>query len=764
MNHMAVGQAKLRIDGAAKVSGKARYTDDFYMPGTRVAKYYRSAIAHGRVSRIETKAAKALPGVDAVFTFEDVPDILFATAGHPYSMDPGHRDVADRLLLTGTVRYHGDEIAVVVAKDEVTVHKALELIQVEYEEYPPLVRNSDVMGGDAREIHEGSGNKVGEHGFVTGGDAAEAKAASGHLLKGSYSTAIVHHCHLENHTTLAYMDHPGHIVIISSTQIPHIARRIVGEALGMPLSHIRVIKPYIGGGFGNKQDVVLEPMAAWLTKQLNGVPVRLSLSREECIKGTRVRHPFEMRMQLGVSDAGEVKYIGFDGVSNTGAYASHGHSIAAAGAAKIHYMYPRAVYECHAKTIYGNIPAGGAMRAYGSPQYHWATECIMEEAARKLGMDSMDFRLKNVARVGDVNSLTQKPILACGLAECLERARELIRWDEKRRDWPGDQQGPLRRGLGVASFSYASGTYPVCVEAAGARLILNQDGSVTLQVGATEIGQGADTIFAQMAAETLGIPFEKVKLISFQDTDVTPFDTGAYASRQTYVNGHAVARTSQKLKDAILAYAGEISGQDQANLDIRDGDIVFSGDGVVVMSLEDLAIDSYYHKDRGHPLTAEDAYKTRTNAPVFGCTVVDLEVDIPFCKVKIHEIYNVHDSGRIINPLNAKGQVQGGMAMGIGAALYEQLLVDPKSGRIPNNNLLDYKVPTIMDVPDLGLDFVEIHEPTNPYGAKALGEPPIITPAPAIRNAILDATGVAVNSLPMDPQNLFKHFKAAGLL
>ena len=232
----------------------------------------------------------------------------------------------------------------------------------------PWWKTPQVMQPGAREIHEGSGNQVGSHGFVTGGEAPKALAASEYLIKGRYTTQIVQHCHLENHTSLAYMEGPERMVIISSTQIPHIVRRIVGEALDMPVGRIKVVKPYIGGGFGNKQDVVLEPMAAWLSLQLDGAAVRLSLDREECMKGTRVRHPFEIDMQVGVSGQGRVEYIGLEAVSNTGAYASHGHSIAAAGAAKINYMYPRAVYKCRARTIYGNIPAGGAMRAYGSPR------------------------------------------------------------------------------------------------------------------------------------------------------------------------------------------------------------------------------------------------------------------------------------------------------------------------------------------------------------------------------------------------------------
>ncbi len=762
---MAIGKAVQRVDGVAKVTGKARYTDDFSMPGMRVAKYLRSSIAHGRVVRIDTGQARGLPGVDGVFTYEDIPEKIFATAGHPFSLDPGHTDVADRRLLTDHIRYQGDEIAVVVAENELTAQKALALIELEYESYRPLVRMDDVLADDAPEIHNRTRNIVKEHAYTAGGDWEQAREESDHLIEGCYETQVMQHCHLENHSAYAYMDDLEHIVIVTSTQIPHIVRRIVGEALEVPLSQIRVIKPYVGGGFGNKQDVVLEPMVAFLTLKLGGVPVKLRLDREEGMIGTRVRHPFRVQLELGVQKDGTVKLINFDALSNTGAYASHGHSIAAAAAAKAHYMYPRAVYRCHARTIYGNFPAAGAMRGYGSPQMTFAVDCAMEDAARTLGMDSVEFRLQNAVKPGDMNQIGKRPIMTAGLVECIETGRKLIGWEKKRADWPTSQDGPVRRGLGLACFSYLSGTYPVCVEIASASLVLNQDGSVHLRVGATEIGQGSDTAFAQMAAETLGIPFTSVHLVSTQDTDVTPFDTGAYASRQTYVGGQAVMHTAQQLKEKILDYVGIITGMNPLDLDIHDGNIVVARTpGTAVMSLENVAMDAYYDKNRGGQITAEVSYKTRTNAPSFGCTFVDLEVDVPMCKVKINEIYNVHDCGVVINPLNAEGQVHGGMAMGIGAGLFEALMIDPDSGRIYNNNMLDYKVPTIMDIPDLGVAFVETREPTHPYGSKSLGEPPVLSPAPAIRNAILDATGVAVNELPLNPKTLFRYFKAAGLI
>ena len=762
---MAIGKSVKRVDAVAKVTGRARYTGDFYMPGMLVAKYLRSTIAHGRVKNIDTRRAKQLSGVEAVFTYEDVPETKFATAGHPYSLDPAHKDVMDRLLLTQHIRYWGDEIAIVVAENNIVLQEALELIGVEYETYEPLVSPKASLAKDAREIHAGSNNVIGESQYTVGGKIEDVLAGADMVLQNRYRTQMCQHCHIENHIAYAYMDDLEHIVVVSSTQIPHIARRIVGEVLNVPWGRIRIVKPYIGGGFGAKQDVILEPMVAFLTLKLGGRPIKIDLSREECMIGTRTRHPFDVKMRSGVNKDGTLVALDMDAVANTGAYASHGHSVAGAAGAKSRSLYPRAAMHYHARTVYTNTPTAGAMRAYGAPQLIFAVECIIEETARKIGMDPVAFRIKNVARQGDADPLSGERFESCGLIDCLQRGKDLIRWDEKRAAWPNKQTGPLRRGLGVACFSYASGTYPACLEIAGARIILNQDASLHIQVGATEIGQGLDTIVAQMAAETVGVPYANVHVVSTQDTDVAPFDTGAYASRQAYVASNAVFRAARELKSKILEHAGRIAGILGGELDILNSEIVNRKDpSRKVISLKEVALDAYYDKQRGGQLTADVSHKTCTNAPTFGCTFVEIEVDIPLCKVDIKEIYNVHDSGVILHPLMAKGQVHGGVAMGIAAGLYEEMKIDSETGRIYNNNFLDYKIPTVVDVPDIGCEFVETFEPSSGYGNKALGEPPIISPPPAIRNAIFDATGIAINELPMTPHTLFKYFKKAGLI
>ncbi|MEG2042421.1 MAG: molybdopterin cofactor-binding domain-containing protein, partial [Hafnia sp.] len=368
------------------------------------------------------------------------------------------------------------------------------------------------------------------------------------------------------------------------------------------------------------------------------------------------------------------------------------------------------------------------------------------------------------ARSGDINPVNHKKIYSAGLVECLEKGRDLFEWNARKAACQ-NQTGDLRRGVGVACFSYGSNTYPVGVEIAGARMLLNQDGTVNLQIGATEIGQGSDTVFAQMAAETLDIPFEHIRVISTQDTDITAYDPGAFASRQSYVAAPAVMQAASELRSKILAHAELISHQPQWGLTLLNGNVVMAAQPeMVLMSVAEVSMHAYYHQEIGAQLLAEISHKTTTNPPAFGCTFVDLSVDIPLCKVTINKIINLHDSGRILNPQLAEGQVHGGMGMGIGWALFEEMIIDEKTGVVRNPNLLDYKFPTIMDLPDLECAFVETYEPQSAYGHKALGEPPIISPAPAIRNAIRMATGIPINTLPITPKTLFAEFVQAGLI
>lgn len=759
---MSVGQSVPRLDGWAKVTGKARYVDDFLEKNMLHAKILRSSIANGWVKKIDTSQAKALPGVVAVVTYEDVPEYSFPTAGHPYSQDPAHQDVADRRLLTQRVRLYGDEIAAVVAVDELTAAKAVQLIQVEYEEYAPILTAEAALKAGAVEIHAGTGNIVGRDSYQFG-DVETAFTQADHIFEDSFETSMVQHCAMENHTAYAYIDNNGKITVVSSTQIPHIARRIIGQALGIPWGRVRVIKPYVGGGFGSKQDTVVEPLVAFLTTIVHGRPVRLQLSREETFIASRVRHAIAFTLKTAVNKDGLLVARQAKAVSNNGAYASHGHSIAANCGSKYRQLYDQQAIKYEAMTVYTNLPAAGAMRGYGIPQVMFALECHMEDVARALGLDPIAFRLKNITKEGWTDPGSGITVGSHGLAECIAKGKELLRWEEKKARYQ-HQSGPKRRGIGMANFAYATGTHPVGLEIGGARIVMNEDGSVQLQVGATEIGQGSDTVFCQMVAQTVGLSMNSVSIISEQDTDISPVDTGSYASRQTYITGMAVKKAAEEVKRKTLDYARSMTDIPVDAMDIKDGQIVYRHNGQVIMPLSEVALDSWYNTMTAAPITADVSHNARVNALAFGCTFVEVEVDIPLGKVEVLEIYNIHDAGRLINPRLAAAQVHGGVSMGMGYALYEQLLFDSNTGKPLNNNLLDYKLMTTLDTPDIGTAFIETYEPTGPYGNKALGEPPAISPAPAIRNAILDATGVACNQLPMNPLRLAAKFKAAGLL
>ena len=540
-------------------------------------------------------------------------------------------------------------------------------------------------------------------------------------------------------------------------------RRVVGQALGIPWGRVQVIKPYIGGGFGNKQDVLYEPLCAWLCMNLGGHLVKLDVPREDTFVSNRVRHAIRTHIISYVRPDGTLVARKFEAFSNQGAYASHGHSIAAKGMGAFPQLYPCENVECDAYTVFTNQSVAGAMRGYGIPQAMWAVECHTEEVAARLGMDPIEFRRKNLMPVGYVDPFSKNELYSDTFNQCMDKGMEAIGYREKYRAYQG-QKGEVRRGVGMAVFWYNTAVWPISLETSSCRMVLNQDGSLQVQLGETEIGQGADTAFAQMTADVVGVPLDQVHVVSCQDTDVTPFGTGAYASRQTYTAGFSIRQTGQLLKERILAYAQELTRMPAYNLELREGNILRATDGRVLMSLGQLATQALYSLTNSQHLTAESTAQIKSNAYSFGCTFAQVEVDIPLCKVKLLDLVNVHDAGTLINPALAEAQVHGGMSMGIGYGLSERMLFDPRTGRPLNNNLLDYKLSTFMDHPRLRAFFVENPEPTSAFGTKALGEPPTCSVAPAIRNAIYHATGVFVNEAPMTPHSLFRRFKEEGLL
>lgn len=759
----SVGQPKIRVDAFDKATGRAKYTDDLCDRSALVTRIVHSTIAHGWVRAVDTGAAVQVPGVVGVFTCFDVPDIPFPTAGHPWSTDPHHQDVADRLLLNRHVRYYGDDVAVVVAEDEVAAAQAAKLVKVEYDPLPFVLDVQKAMEDGAPLIHEEFPGNILAHTQIRNGDYEAACKEPGLIkVEGWYDTPTVQHCHIENHVCTASME-GGRITVTSSTQIPHIVRRVCGQALGIPWGNVRIVKPYIGGGFGNKQDALYEPLCAWLTTKLGGRLVKIDCMREETFVSNRVRHAIRTHIISWVRPDGSFAARKIECFSNQGAYASHGHGVVAKGMGAFPQIYPCPNVEGDAYTVFTNRPAAGAMRGYGIPQAMWAGECHIDDVARALGREPMEYRYQIVMPKGFVDGFSKNENYFDSFRQVMDKGKAAIDYERKLKEYAG-QSGPVRRGVGMALFWYNTAVWPISLESSSCRMVLNQDGSVQVQTGETEIGQGCDTAFAQMAADAIGIPFENVHIVSAQDTDVTPFGTGAYASRQTYIGGFSLRQTGQILRDKILTYAVELTRQMKENLDLVDGNIIRVSDGRVLMPLGELATEALYSLTHSQHITAESTYQIKNNAYSFGCSFAEVEVDIPMCQVKLLNIVNVHDCGTLVNPALAEAQVHGGMSMGIGYGLSEQLLFDEKTGRPLNNNLLDYKLSTFMDHPHLQALFVENAEPTSPYGTKALGEPPACSPAPAIRNAVLNATGIAVNQAPVTPHVLFPAFKDAGLL
>ena len=756
---MYVGKKVTRVDAYDKVIGRTKYTDDLCDKSAYIARILHSTIANGHVLSIDTSEAEKIPGVVKVFTCFDLKEKhYFPTAGHPWSTDKSHQDVADRLVLTDRVRFYGDDIAAVVAEDEVSAAQALRAIKVEYEEYPFVLDVMDAMKEDAPQLHEDYPNNILKHTTISKGNYEEAIKEPGLIkVEGWYSTPTVQHCHIENFICYAEME-GDRIKVVSSTQIPHIVRRVVGQALGVEWGKIRVVKPYIGGGFGNKQDVLYEPLCAWLSMQLHGHLIKLDVPREETFVSTRVRHAIKSHIISWVRQDGTFAARKLEAFSDQGAYASHGHSICAKGVGAFPQLYPCDNVEADAYTIFTNKSVAGAMRGYGIPQAMWAVECHTEDICAKLNMDPLEFRRKNLMPVGYKDAFSKNELYSDTFNQCLDKGIEVTDYLRKYKEYQ-NQTGDIRRGIGMAVFWYNTAVWPISLETSSCRMVLNQDGSLQVQLGETEIGQGADTAYSQMTADILGVPLEAVHVVSCQDTDVTPFGTGAYASRQTYTAGFSIRQTALLLKERILKYAHELTRMPEYNLDIIDGQIVRITDNRVLMSLGDLSTEALYSLSHSEHLSAESTAQIKSNAYSFGCTFAEVEVDIPMCKVKLLDIVNVHDAGTLINPALAEAQVHGGMSMGIGFGLSENLLFDPKTGRALNNNLLDYKLSTFMDHPRLRAYFVENAEPTSAFGTKSLGEPPTCSIAPAIRNAVYQATGVYVNDAPVNPHHLFRSMK-----
>jgi putative selenate reductase molybdopterin-binding subunit len=777
--HDVVGHAERRVDARPLVAGAPVYAADHELPDMLHGKILHSPHAHARIVAIDKRKALALPGVHAVLTHEDLPRIPHSTAGQPYPEPSPY----DAYVLDNRVRYVGDWVAFVAAETPEIAEDALKLIDVTYEPLAAVFDPLAAMQDGAPQIHEPDSthprfgeplsgciydahHNIAAHEELTRGDYEAALAAADIVLEREYRVQSVSHCALEPHVCLAYVDGYERLNVVSSTQVPYHTRRQLALALNLPLARVRIIKPRVGGGFGSKQEMLLEPVAAALALATRR-PVRVEYTRAEEFSAGRFRHPMIIRMRSGVNRDGRIVALGMHAIANTGAYGTHGFTVVRSAGHKTLCLYHARAYHFVADAVYTNLPIAGAMRGYGAPQGFFALESHIDELARAVGMDPLAFRRQNCVQKGDFDPIdveeiddmlvSHRQFNSCGLPECLDRGAAAFGWDRK------DKKGGLiRRGRGMAMAMQGSGV--ARFELGGASIKLNEDGSFNVMTGATDIGQGSDTVLAQIAAEALGVGLDKI-IMHGADTDVSVFDYGSYASSTTYISGGGVARAAQEVRRQILAVAADMlqtssppslggkgaGGLGPQDLDIRDG-VIWTPDGPTGLTIADIALETLYGDHRQQIMGKGDFSTADSPAPFF-VTFVEVEVDTETGQVRVTRMVNALDLGRAINPTLATGQVEGAVTMALGYALSEEIKLDDQ-GRVRNPGFVDYKVFSTLDMPQMSTILVEDPEPSGPFGAKSAGEVPINGPAPAIANAIADALDVRIRDLPITPEKI----------
>jgi putative selenate reductase molybdopterin-binding subunit len=775
-----VGKNLRKVDGFKLVTGRPAFTDDIHIPGLLYGKILPSPHAHARIMRIDTRKARALAGVHAVLTYKDVPRVPHTTAGQSWPEPSPY----DTYLLDSKVRYVGDRVAAVAAENRAIAEEALRLIEVEYEVLPAILEIEQAMAEGAPVIHDepdSTGIHDAQHnlaGYILKeiGDVEEGFRESDLVIEREFRTQRQQHCPLEPHVTISWLDSDDRLVIRTSTQVPYHARRQVAMILQIPVQRVHVIKPRIGGGFGGKQEMLLEDICGALALATHR-PVKIEYTREEEFYMARSRHPQILVMKMGFKRDGTLMANKMTVLATTGAYGSHANTVQGNTGSKVLPIYrtPNMRFECH--VVYTNTPVAGAFRGYGCPQGYFAQESTMDEVAHVLGVDPVELRKKNMIRLGDIDELSAqlgegrtglpRHIRSCGLPECLDRGAAAIDWARKRREFPNavpsgvrplggrrsplsPESGHLRRGVGVACSMQGSGI--AGVDWAAASIKLNEDGSFNLQVGAADLGTGADTVLGQIAAETLGVSLDKMIVYS-GDTDFTPFDVGAYASSTTIISGGAVKKAAEKVRDHLLCLASKMLDVPADNLTCRDNHVVTKCECEKSVSMADLARFAMY-KEKVQVMENASHFNT-DSPPPFCAQFAEVEVDMETGQVRVVHLVTAVDLGVAINPMQAEGQSEGAVAQSLGYALTEEMVLDA-SGRMVNPSFLDYKMLAAKDMPKLTTILVETDEPLGPYGAKSISEIPINAPAPAVANAIFHAIGVRFQKLPIRPEDVLR--------
>ncbi|MFH0941169.1 MAG: molybdopterin cofactor-binding domain-containing protein [Candidatus Omnitrophota bacterium] len=758
-----VGKSVPRIDARKKATGEAVYAFDLRLPGMLVGKMLRSPHPHARILSIDTSKAEKLEGVAAVITAEDTFKIKFGSNEFFFP------NTVDQMALESEkVRYIGDEIAAVAAVDEETAQKALSLISVKYECLPAVFDAVLAMKPGAPQIHNAM-NNIGVMMPVQFGDADKGLKESDYVREDVFVLQSAAHCALEPHVSIGQYEVSGdRITLWTSTQAPFKVREALSKTLRMAEADIRVVKLNVGGGFGGKLEMLpMDFAACLLSKKSGGLPVKICCTRQEEFSFTRRKHPMIYKLKSGVKRDGTLMAITGEVIADGGAYCSYGPTVIAAAIMRIFMVYKITNIRIMGFRVYTNNPICGAIRGFGGVQSGFAIESHMDMLARGIGMDPVEFRLKN-ATDSNMTTINKLILSSNGLKDCIKKAADVSNWKDKynRKD---DKRGDVARGIGMAVAADVMGSKMYKAhESAGSIIKVEEDGSVYLFTGAADTGQGSDTAMAQIAAQELGVAYERVR-VKAADTEITPFDTGSFASRVTFISGNATKNAATDAKRQILEVVASELKLEKDALDIRDEQVVKKQDGSFVMSF-DRAIQLCHSFNYGHLIIGRGSYNPKTT-PIdfrtgegnvsgsygFEAQVAEVEVNKKTGQVKVIKMYDVHDIGYPINPASVHGQIEGSIIMGIGYTLHEDLKFN--EGRVVNPSFSKYRIPRATDITPIESIFIETNDPQGPFGAKGMGEASLLPTAAAIANAIHDAIGVQIKDLPITPQKVLKAIK-----
>jgi len=792
-----VGKSEPKVDAVKLAKGRPVFADDIDLPGMLHAALLTSPHAHARITRIDASKAKALAGVHAVLTHKDIARVIYASGGQSYPNPPPW----DQVCLDSKVRYVGDRVAVAAAETPEIAREALSLIEVDYEILPAVFDADEAMKGeviihdepDAVKIMDAKHN-IAQTVHANVGNFEKAYAESARRYERAYTSHQVQQAHIEPHVVITWWDEDDRLVIRTATQVPFHVRRMIAPLIGVPVKRIRVIKPRIGGGFGAKQEMLIEDLCAHLTVA-TGRPVRFEYSRELEFTSSRSRHPQKIEYRAGVNADGTLNALEMKIVENTGAYGTHGLTVCTVSGLRGLSTYRCQNMHLDAKIVYTNRPVPGAFRGYGAPQAHWALESLMDEIAVDMGIDPVELRLKNAVRSGDELLLAralgegregfEQFVGSCGLADCIAQGAAAVGWDRRGtggsqtppnesrpNDWRIDPERPhIRRGLGMAACMH--GTAIAGLDMGAASIKMNDDGSFNVLVGATDLGTGSDTALAQIAAESLGVPLNDIIIYS-SDTDFTPFDTGAYASSTTYISGGAVKKAAEEVRAQIFERAALMLGisaptpgpspvteehrDRREKWNLRDRQAI-APDGRSV-ELSAIALHSLHSADQ-RQIMATASHMSYESPPPFAAQYAEVEVDTETGQVTVKKLVMAVDCGMAINPQMAQGQVEGGLAQALGYTVSEEMAFDDE-GRLLARRFGDYHIFTADEMPELQAILVPTYEPSGPFGAKAVAEIPMDGVAPAVGNAVYHAVGARLRDLPLTPEKVWRAMRSGG--